>query len=46
MQFPKKGVEHHGGETRPPLREWASRNGVNMDEVLEKLKAMEKFFRS
>ncbi|MBQ7560559.1 MAG: LicD family protein [Synergistaceae bacterium] len=46
MQFPKNGVEHHGGDTRPPLREWASRSGVNMDEVLEKLKAIEKFFRS
>ena len=46
MQFPKNGVEHHGGDTRPPLREWASRSGVNMDEVLDKLKTIEKFFRS
>ena len=45
MLFPKKGVESHGGDTRPPLREWASRSGVNMDDVLAHLKAIEKFFR-
>ena len=44
MSFPRRGVIHHGGKI--PRSEWASQNGINLDEVLEHLKTIEKFFRS
>ncbi|SHK26387.1 phosphorylcholine transferase LicD [Fibrobacter sp. UWB12] len=39
MKFPSEGVEHHGGEGtgRPPLKDWAKLNNVDMNEVYEHL---------
>lgn len=39
MNFPSGGVEHHGGEGtgRPPLKDWAKLNNVDMNEVYEHL---------
>lgn len=45
MLFPRTGAEHHD-EGRGALSGWAERNNINMDEVLEKLINIEKFFRS
>lgn len=39
MKFPTGGVLHHGESTgRLPLSQWAKHNGVDMNEVLRKLK--------
>ena len=46
MQFPREGVEHHDAGKGLPLSGWADLHGTNMDEVLDKLKDIEKFFRS
>lgn len=39
MNFPSGGVEHHGGEGtgRPPLKDWAKLNNVDMNEVYDHL---------
>ena len=43
MLFPREGIEHHD-EGRGALSGWAERNGINMDEVLDRLKDIERFF--
>jgi len=39
MKYPTNGVECHGGEGtgRPPLKDWAKINGINMNEVYKRL---------
>ncbi len=46
MKFPRNGVEHHDAGIGVPLSGWADMHGTNMDEVLDRLKDIEKFFRS
>lgn len=40
MGFPRKGIEHHGGEGkgRPALKNWAKNNNVDMMEVYSHLR--------
>ena len=46
MSFPHEGTEKHGVDEGCKILELAEKNGVNMDEILEKLKDIERFFRS